>query len=340
MLSNKDFDYLWDVIGSRKLSEVKNTIELVQSKNEELTLEELINSCLKAEPVLFWASFRQENTEVLQWLLDNGANLYKRSNEYMTALCEAVSFGSFEACVLLLEQGIDIEMHARDKHTPLHYAAYQGRPDICELLIMLEANIEAELAPWNTDYRGFNFTGLRPIHLAIMNHQPDVCEVLIRNKVDLYAEPISTEQPPLLMAVQVSDMHIIKLLIKHGVSINSSNSTGLGALHIAALSNDCAIAKWLLMNGADVNAQDNDGNTALHISGYKDFTEMNSLLMAHGADSNIPNSEGVFPLGSGLNRITSSFIQDQINKGNMENPDSEDFDEIEDLANGFDLFNF
>jgi len=62
-----------------------------------------------------------------------------------SALHLAVSLGNREITELLLENGADIDIKARDQYegTPLHWAAYLGQKEMVELLVEAGADINA-----------------------------------------------------------------------------------------------------------------------------------------------------------------------------------------------------
>lgn len=69
---------------------------------------------------------------------------------------------------------------------------------------------------------------------------------------------------PLLRAVERDHYHIVRLLLDHGASPDSTDKEGRTALMTAAWKNLADIVQFLIMRGADVNARDHRRRNALH----------------------------------------------------------------------------
>ncbi|XHY47264.1 ankyrin repeat domain-containing protein [Psychrobacillus sp. L3] len=96
----------------------------------------------------------------------------------------------------------------------------------------------------------------------------------------------------LLIGVQQGDIHIVRQLIKEGVSINGQDTQGRTALMIATYANDVEIAKVLIDAGADVNIRDQMKNSPFLYAGAEGYLEILQLTIAAGADPTITNRYG------------------------------------------------
>jgi ankyrin repeat protein len=80
--------------------------------------------------------------EVVQVLLEGGANLEDpASASGNTALHQAASAGSLEACRLLLDEGANVDALNFSKNTPLHLAAVNGHMPVVKLLVERGADV-------------------------------------------------------------------------------------------------------------------------------------------------------------------------------------------------------
>ncbi|XP_076763414.1 uncharacterized protein LOC143430860 [Xylocopa sonorina] len=80
------------------------------------------------------------------------------------------------------------------------------------------------------------------------------------------------------------------------LDINTANSNGLNALHLASKDGHVEIVTELLKRGAKVDAATKKGNTALHIASLAGQSEIVNILIQYGAAVNIQSQNGFTPL--------------------------------------------
>src|ERR1035437_2457514 len=102
--------------------------------------------------------------------------------------------------------------------------------------------------------------------------------------------------PALSAAAAAGNRAMVELLLSRGANVNSKDSHGKTALHIAAEKEFPTVAEVLLANKADVNAQDNSGNTPLFSAANNGSLKLVAMLLAAGANPNLPNKQGLTPL--------------------------------------------
>ncbi|XP_015121969.1 ankyrin-3 isoform X2 [Diachasma alloeum] len=88
---------------------------------------------------------------------------------------------------------------------------------------------------------------------------------------------------------------VIEYLDKN-LDINTANSNGLNALHLASKDGHVEIVTELLKRGAKVDAATKKGNTALHIASLAGQSEIVNILIQYGAAVNIQSQNGFTPL--------------------------------------------
>ncbi|KAL5708375.1 hypothetical protein ACHQM5_019175 [Ranunculus cassubicifolius] len=94
----------------------------------------------------------------------------------------------------------------------------------------------------------------------------------------------------LLEAARYDDIDDLKALQSSGVSLNSKDSEGRTALHMAAANGHKGIVEYLIQNGVDLNAYNVEKNTALHWACLNGHIEVVKTLIIAGADLAILNS--------------------------------------------------
>ena len=91
----------------------------------------------------------------------------------------------------------------------------------------------------------------------------------------------------LLKAVKKGDLEIVEALVSAGAELNTTDNTGMAALHWAVAKENLKIVQLLLDSRVDLDARDCEANTALHWAVYKGNVEIVELLLAKGADVNV-----------------------------------------------------
>ncbi|KAF1001577.1 hypothetical protein AG4045_024200 [Apium graveolens] len=84
---------------------------------------------------------------------------------------------------------------------------------------------------------------------------------------------------------------IVELLLAHRASMERSESSTWGPIHLAAGGGHVEILKLLLLKNANVNALTKDGNTALHIAVEERRRDCARQLLTYGARADIRNSD-------------------------------------------------
>lgn len=99
---------------------------------------------------------------MVEYLLQNGANVHARDDGGLNPLHNACSFGHAEVVTLLLCHGGDANARDNWNYTPLHEAAIKGKIDVCigeycnqittvmySLILLHEGRAGLLIATWN-----------------------------------------------------------------------------------------------------------------------------------------------------------------------------------------------
>jgi ankyrin repeat protein len=125
------------------------------------------------------------------------------------------------------------------------------------------------------------------MHLYIQKNDLDMVNFLIDHKYDLNY-PIET--PPLMMAIILNKINIIKLLLNNGANPNILDKNYYRPLLLAILHNNFNVTKLLIENGADVNyyGPENMEHPVL-IAINKENNKIIKLLLDNDIDMNVQN---------------------------------------------------
>ncbi|XP_057674147.1 poly [ADP-ribose] polymerase tankyrase-1 isoform X2 [Corythoichthys intestinalis] len=218
----------------------------------------------KSTPLHFAAGFGRK--DVVDHLLQTGANVHARDDGGLIPLHNACSFGHSEVVSLLLCQGA--EPNARDNwnYTPLHEAAIKGKIDVCIGEYKKDELLEA----------------------ARSGNEEKLMALLTPLNVNCHASD-GRKSTPLHLAAGYNRVRIVQLLLQHGADVHAKDKGGLVPLHNACSYGHYEVTELLLKHGACVNAMDLWQFTPLHEAASKNRIEVCSLLLSHGADPTLLN---------------------------------------------------
>ncbi|KAJ5506485.1 hypothetical protein N7453_005442 [Penicillium expansum] len=246
---------------------------------------------------LHWAADKGYK-DILQLLLDNGADVDARDSSKQTPLSRSARRGWEECVLLLLRRGARSDIPDQNKQVPLHLAASNGRTEVVSHLCD-----EQSLTSVDSD----NNTAL---HLAAKRGHEDAAKVIIKHLIATNANgnqifhtleradgwhndfTDAARAIDVLVWAALNGIESITIrLIRSGVDIESySHSCSMSAMQAAASAGHTAIVELLLNNKADVNAPPakNGGRTALQGTAGAGHIEIVELLLNNKADVNAP----------------------------------------------------
>ena len=142
------------------------------------------------------------HTDIVELLLNNGAQIETQNNDGDTALMRAVINNSIDAALVLLVHGANIEAEDKQGHTPLIVAAQNGLMDMANLLLGQRGQIKITKNDGSTVV----------IKAAQIEAQ------------DKYGNT------PLIVAAQNGNTEMATLLLEHGADKNTRDTKGWTAL--------------------------------------------------------------------------------------------------------------
>uniref|UniRef100_A0A8C8DTE0 Poly [ADP-ribose] polymerase n=1 Tax=Oryzias sinensis TaxID=183150 RepID=A0A8C8DTE0_9TELE len=250
----------------------------------------------KSTPLHFAAGFGRK--DVVDHLLQMGANVHARDDGGLIPLHNACSFGHSEVVSLLLCQGA--EPNARDNwnYTPLHEAAIKGKIDVC--IVLLQHGADPNIR--NTDGKSAldlaepsakavltgEYKKDELLEAARSGNEEKLMALLTPLNVNCHASD-GRKSTPLHLAAGYNRVRIVQLLLQHGADVHAKDKGGLVPLHNACSYGHYEVTELLLKHGACVNAMDLWQFTPLHEAASKNRVEVCSLLLSHGADPTLLN---------------------------------------------------
>ena len=188
-----------------------------------------------------------------------------------TALHWAGFQGNPNIIRMLVKAGVELNATDRNNWTALHFASFFGRGAAAIELLELGANPAAR-----------EWVGMQPIDLAGSEGHTQIVSALLAAS---YSSDSKMERA-LLEAARQGNLSLTEALICAGVNIECADESGWTPLLKAVYEGHVTVSVFLLDQGADVDAKNKHGWTPYSIthtwttSGMK---ELKTIVLSHGA---------------------------------------------------------
>ena len=192
------------------------------------------------------------NSEMVKYLIDNGADFNARNDEQWTALLYAASQGSFELVKYLVENGADVNAKQNREWTVLMYASSVGTFEMVDYLVGNGADINAE-----------NLEQETALILATRHGPLEMVKYLVDNGANVNAIEIN-KLSPLMIAARYRTFEMVKYLVDNGADVNAKDNDHWNVLMFAIENGKLDMVRYLFEQGADVDGENNNDATVLN----------------------------------------------------------------------------
>lgn len=177
----------------------------------------------------------------------------------------------------LLKKGADINLQTdHNGETALHLAAINGRADVVEKLLSVQA-----------DPNIIDHIGRTSLHRAISADSPAVYKILIRDpRTDLNAKK-TDGRTALMLACNLALNDAVATLLGADSDVNITDNEGKTALHWAALVDNVFAVQSLLQKSCNIDAQTGKDETALLLAAKEGNFQVVEILLSWGANRDI-----------------------------------------------------
>ena len=224
--------------------------------------------------------------EIVNALVQSGADPDGRDQEGSTALLLATAFGRLDCVSALVKKGANIDAADENGLTALHHAAYLGNTELVTGLLQLKSTPGL-----------FDKSGLTPLQYAVLGYASvDAIRALLSggSRVD----EKTREGRGVLSLIALSKrseadrLAIADFLLELGADANEAGPNGHSLLFEAALAGDGFFVDALLRRGAAIRQEGSNKVTPLQAAIAGGHDEIVQKLLQAGADPNVADTTG------------------------------------------------
>lgn len=194
------YTYSMDIFKAAEAGDICRVQDLIAQGAD---VNKLRDSCCWSQTPLYYAA-EKGHRDIVQLLLDHGADVNLKNEIGHTALYEAAETGRTEAVQILLEMGARVDLQSRDGLTPLHVAAQAGNTAMVQILLNKGSFINQ---PDNYGYT--------PLHRAADFNKKATVEMLMARGANIYLRDRKGKMPlDIAHSQKIADL-IRKVMVKN-----------------------------------------------------------------------------------------------------------------------------
>ena len=262
--------------------------------------------------------------DIVQSLLDRGADVNAKDSDGWTALHWAAYNGYEEIVKALVRAGANVDTKNNRGETALHWAAYNGFAEIVQLLLDKGAEVNATdkygitalhlASRKGAEVNAKDKSGETALYEATRQGHAGIVKLLLAKGANVDAKD-HDGRTALFVATQQGNTEIIEALVKDGAKLDASNNKGHTALHVAAYKGHEKTVNLLVNKRVNLEAKDSNGMTALHLAILEGHEAIVKLLLAKEADVDATNKLGVTALHTAVQKGHVAIVQLLLDSG-------------------------
>lgn len=230
---------------------------------------------------------RQGKQDIVELLLESGANVNHRNKAGNTPLLEACSQGHVSIARLLLDRNADIDAPTETTYdSALTWACTLGNEEIVQLLLERNACVEHRTKD-----------GCTALMFAALAGHAKVAKLLLDHNAQINVESDSNKDSPLTFACWKGHQKVVELFLERKADIEHRTKEGFSPLMFAALGGHTVVAELLLKHNAQVNVPSGSNNDIpLTSACWKGHHQVVYLLLQFKSNIEHRTKDGCTPL--------------------------------------------
>jgi len=249
-----------------------------------------------------------QNESVIKYLIKHGADVNKKNKKGEVPLIIASEFNNENLIKYYIDSGSDVNREDDQGNLALRIAIKANNLEMVKFLIQSGADIHKE--------NNFSelFLSLKDLNC---DNNTKMLNYLVNYGLDINKEDQKGDTP-LIYAIKTGNEFLTQYFINHGANINQKDRNGETPLIVAIeynFVNNINLIKYLVTGGADVNEEDKNGNTPLIVATKRNNKYIMKYLINCGADINKENKRGKTPLKIAIKNENLNLIKYLIGNG-------------------------
>ena len=240
----------------------------------------------------FHIAILNNNVEIVKIFFEKNLGLiseHQKGTPYPAWL--AAKNGKLEVLQYLMEQGANTHYEGPGDINALSIAAQNGQSAIVEFLLNYKTS-DKSIYPNNPRPNKKDAQGKTALHHAIENGHLSVVKILLaRNNININLTD-HQGRTALHVAVLNNNIEIVKILLEKNPKLNIQDSKGWTALHFAALHNNPEMTALLLEKIPDLNLIDSKERSALDFARLHNNPQIIGILSGENPDLNLTHNQG------------------------------------------------
>lgn len=270
---------------------------VVASGDNKQLLEKLLDAGADvAAPAAYYSNVVEYALARSAWnmaevLLERGLmdDIVKAGAHPSTALIRLISAGAPDKLLQKAIARCDVNETASDGRTALFQAVLDDRNAVVDaLLAQSGVNVDAERKNGNS-----------PLHIAIVNGRTEIAVKLIEHGADIF-DTRGAVRPALQGAAARGDTQVLRAVIKRAKALGRVKELDIEGEFMRAASNGHYAVVLALGRETDVNHTDAFGQTAAIIAAKNGHTDVLKALARFGADMLCAGKDGLAPLACAI----------------------------------------
>ena len=221
--------------------------------------------------------------QIVQLLLDQGADLNAESGKFDNAFGTAVYKRHDHLVQVLLDNGADVNAQGGEYGNALQAASFSGCEEIVQTLLDKGSDVNAHGGYYGNALQAASYRGHHKVVRLLLNHNAVVNWKDRQGRTAFH------------LASAGGQVETVETLLSFGSDPTTVDKQGRNALHHAASNGNVGMVYWLLKKGFDPNCTDRDGWSSLHWAAKSDSVNITKVLKTAGARSTVEIIEGWTP---------------------------------------------